>query len=35
MPKSVTGDVFLWISVISIFALGTYGIIEIGRQFII
>ena len=35
MPKSVTGDVFLWISVLSIFALGTYGIIEIGRQFII
>ena len=34
MPKTITGDVFLWISVISIFILGTYGIIEIGRQFI-
>jgi len=34
MPKSITGDVFLWISVISIFILGTYGIIEISRQFI-
>jgi Mn2+/Fe2+ NRAMP family transporter len=35
MPKSITGDVFLWISVMSIFTLGAYGIIEIGRQFII
>jgi manganese transport protein len=35
MPKSITGDVFLWISVLSIFTLGTYGIIEIGRRFII
>ena len=34
MPKSITGDVFLWISVVSIFILGTYGIIEISRQFI-
>ena len=34
MPKSITGDVFLWISVVSIFILGIYGIIEIGRQFI-
>jgi manganese transport protein len=35
MPKSIAGDVFLWISVLSIFTLGTYGIIEISRQFII
>jgi hypothetical protein len=34
MLKTITGDVFLWISVISIFILGAYGIIEIVRQFI-
>jgi hypothetical protein len=35
MPKSISGDVFLWISVISIFVLGLYGILEIIRQFLI
>jgi Mn2+/Fe2+ NRAMP family transporter len=35
MPKSISGDVFLWISVISIFVLGLYGILEIVRQFLI
>jgi hypothetical protein len=35
MPKSVTGDVFLWISVLSIFALGIYGFIEIARLLIL
>ena len=35
MPKSISGDVFLWISVISIFILGLYGIVEIVRQFLI
>ena len=34
MSKTITGDLFLWVSVISIFILGTYGIIEIGRQFL-
>jgi manganese transport protein len=35
MSKSIAGDVLLWISVLSIFILGTYGIIGIGRQFIL
>jgi manganese transport protein len=34
MPKTISGDVFLWISVSSICMLGIYGIIEIARQFI-
>ena len=34
MSKSTSGDVFLWVSVVSIFMLGVYGIIEISRQFL-
>ena len=34
LPQTITSDVFLWVSVISIFILGTYGIFEIGRQFL-
>lgn len=34
MPGTITGGVFLWVSVIFIFILGTYGIIELGRQFL-
>ena len=34
ISKTITGDLFLWVSVISIFILGAYGIFEIGNQFL-